>query len=279
MTDAAGKTVYITGAGGGMGLLASKMLAGLGAHIVTLDRSPSDAALHEIESARRSPEQRVASFQVDVADRELVLGTVGTAIAEAGAPDILINMAGIGGAAPLIDMEFETFDRVIKINLYGTRNIVEAVLPSMLARGSGKIVLVGSMGGIIPVYGYTAYGSSKFAVVGFAQCLRYELKPRGISVACFCPGEVETPGLAAERKTLHPASAALKKIGGSMPVEVAVRGLVKGIEHDEAMIIPGWKVKLTYWMHRITPDRLWNAITDAIVMKAMRESTSATGKV
>ena len=55
MTEIAGKTVYITGAGGGMGLLASKMLAGLGAHIVTLDRNPTDAALHEIESARRSP--------------------------------------------------------------------------------------------------------------------------------------------------------------------------------------------------------------------------------
>ncbi len=278
MTDVAGKTIYITGAGGGMGLLASKMLAGLGAHIVTLDRNPSDATLHEIESARRSPEQRVARYKVDVADREIVLGTVATAIAEAGAPDILINMAGIGGAAHLVDMKFETFDRVIKINLYGTRNIVEAVLPSMLARGNGKIVLVGSMGGIVPVYGYTAYGSSKFAVVGLAQCLRYELKPRGISVACFCPGEVDTPGLAAERKTLHPASAALKKIGGTMPVEAAVRGLVKGIEHDQAMIIPGWKVKFTYWIHRITPDRLWNAVTDAIVAKALRESTSVAGK-
>ena len=278
MTEIAGKTVYITGAGSGMGLLAGKMLAGIGAHIVTLDRRPNDAALREIESARRSPEQRVARYKVDVADREMVIRTIGTAIAEAGAPDVLINMAGIGATAEFVDMEFETFDRVIKINLYGTRNIVEAVLPSMLARGSGKIVLVGSMGGIIPVYGYTAYGSSKFAVVGFAQCLRYELKPRGISVACFCPGEVETPGLATERKTLHPASAAQKKIGGTMPVEAAVRGLVKGIEHDEAMIIPGWKVKFTYWMHRITPDRLWNAVTDGIVAKATRESTPVTSK-
>ena len=140
----------------------------------------------------------------------------------------------------------------------------------MLARGDGKIVLVGSMGGIIPVYGYTAYGCSKFAVVGFAQCLRYELKLRGISVACFCPGEVETPGLAAERKSLPPASAALKKIGGTMSVEDAVRGLVSGIRTDEAMIIPGFKVKLTYWMHRITPDWLWNTITDSIVQKALR---------
>jgi 3-dehydrosphinganine reductase len=273
MTAIAGRVVYITGAGSGMGLLASKMLAGLGAHIVTLDRNPRDAALHEIESARRSPEQRVARYKVDVSDREIVLATVGTAIVEAGAPDVLINMAGTGGAAKLIDMQFETFDRMIKINLYGTRHIVEAVLPSMLARGSGKIVLVGSMGGIIPVYGYTAYGSSKFAVVGLAKCLRYELKPHGVSVACFCPGEVDTPGLAAERKTLHPASAALKRIGGTMPVEAAVRGLVKGIEHDEAMIIPGWKVKFTYWMYRITPDRLWNGVTDDIVAKALREST------
>jgi 3-dehydrosphinganine reductase len=273
MTEIAGKTVYITGAGSGMGLLAGKMLAGRGAHIVILDLNPTDAALHEIESARRSLEQRVARYKINIADREMVIGTIGTTIAEVGAPDVLINMAGIGGTAELVDMKFETFDRVIKINLYGTRHIVEAVLPSMLARGNGKIVLVGSMGGIIPVYGYTAYGSSKFAVVGLAQCLRYELKPRGISVACFCPGEVETPGLAAERKSLHPASAALKNIGGTMPVEAAVRGLVKGIEHDEAMIIPGQKVKFTYWMHRITPDRLWNAVTDAIVAKALREST------
>lgn len=167
-------------------------------------------------------------------------------------------------------MKFETFDRVIKINLYGTRNIVEAVLPSMLARGNGKIVLVGSTGGIIAVYGYTACGCSKFAVVGLAQCLRYELKPRGISVACFCPGEVKTPGLAAERKMLHPGSVALKKIGGTMPPETAVRGLVDRERrvHDHS----GFKVKLTYWMHRLTPDWMWNAITDAIVAKALRDN-------
>lgn len=272
MTDAAGKTIYITGGASGMGLIAGKMLAGLGAHIVVLDLNPTDAALKEIESARRTPEQRVARYKINVADRGMVMGTVGTAVTEAGAPDVLINMDGIGGAGEFVDMKFETFDRVMQINVYGTRNIVEAVLPSMLARGNGKIVLVGSMCGIVPVYGYTAYGASKFAVVGLAQCLRYELKPRGVSVACFCPGEVETPGLAAERKTLHPASAALKKIGGTMPVETAVRGLVNGIRRDEFMVIPGWKVKLTYWMHRVTPDWLWNAITDAIVAKALRES-------
>lgn len=270
MTQVAGKTIYITGGASGMGLLAGKMLAGLGAHIVILDLNPTDAALQDIESARRSPDQRVARYKLNIADREMVIATVGTAVTEAGAPDVLINMAGIGAAVEFVDMKPDLFDRVIQINLLGTRNITEAVLPSMLARGNGKLVLVGSMGGIIPVYGYTAYGASKFAVVGFAQCLRYELKSRNISIACFCPGEVETPGLAEERKALPPASAALKKIGGTMPVESAVRGLVQGIRSDEFMIIPGFKVKLTYWMYRITPGWLWNAITDAMVQKALR---------
>ena len=114
---------------------------------------------------------------MNVADHDEVARTVAIAIAEVGAPDIVIAMAGIGGTEEFIDMKYETFDRVIRVNLYGTRNFIAAVLPSMAVRGNGKIVLVGSMGGIIPVYGYTAYGTSKFAVVGLAQCLRYELKP------------------------------------------------------------------------------------------------------
>jgi 3-dehydrosphinganine reductase len=269
MTEISGKTVYITGGTSGMGLMAGKVLAGLGAQVVILSLSPNDAALRDIESARRAPDQRVAYYKVNVADHDEVMRTVTTAVAQVGAPDIVITMAGIGGTEQFTDMKFENFDRVIRVNLYGTRNVIAAVLPSMLARGNGKVVLVGSMGGIIPVYGYTAYGTSKFAVVGLAQCLRYELKPRGISVACFCPGEVETPGLAAERKSLHPASAALKRIGGTIPVDAAVRGLIHGIQTDKFWIIPGFKVKLTYWMHRLMPTWLWNVVTDGMVAKAL----------
>src|SRR5262245_24494347 len=106
MTDVAGKVIYITGGASGMGLIAGKMLAGLGAHIVILDLNPSDAALNDIESARREPEQRIARYKLNIADRDTVIGTVGAAITEVGAPDILINMAGIGGTEELIDMKF-----------------------------------------------------------------------------------------------------------------------------------------------------------------------------
>lgn len=273
MTKIAGKMIYITGAASGMGLIAGKMLANRGANLVILDINPTDCALRDVESARLTPAQHVSHYALNISDRAMVIETVRAAVAEVGPPDILINMAGIGGVEELIEMKFEAFDRVIQINLYGTRHIVEAVLPRMIARGSGKIVLVGSLGGIVPVFGYTAYGASKFGVVGLAQCLRYELKPLGISVACFCPGEVLTPGLVEERKNLPPASAALTRIGGTMSAETAVRRLIEGIERNRFMIMPGWKVKTTYWMYRLTPTWLWNAITDAIVARARSHPT------
>src|SRR5579862_4263753 len=187
MTDVAGKTIYLTGGCSGTGLAAGKILAGLGAHIVILDLNPSEPALREIGLARRAANQLVAGYRINVADRKITMGAVALAASECGAPDILINMAGIAIAEEFINMTSETFDRVIQVNVYGTRNIVEAVLPFMISRGSGKLVLAGSMGGILPVFGYTAYGTSEFAVLGLAQCLRCELKPRGIGIACFCP--------------------------------------------------------------------------------------------
>src|SRR5262245_2578440 len=101
MADVAAKTIYITGGASGMGLLAGKMLAALGAHIVVLDLNPTDEAFHEVESARRSSDQRVARYPLNVADRAMVLATVEKAVAECGAPDIAINMAGIGAATEL----------------------------------------------------------------------------------------------------------------------------------------------------------------------------------
>lgn len=273
-----GKTVYITGGSSGMGLLAAQKLAAQGAHIAVFDRSSADAAMEQIKAARNADAQRVSHYQLNVAERDGVLATVAQAAAEFGPPDILINMAGIGGVAEFIDMKYEMFDRMMQVNVYGSRNIVEAVLPFLqknVAQGKrAQIVLVGSMGGIIPVFGYTAYGTSKFAVVGFAQCLRYELKPRGIEVACFCPGEVDTPGLAAERAATHPAAVALKKIGGTISVEQAVQGLLDGIERGEFMISPGIKTKLTFWAQRLTPLPLWNYITDGMIVRALKGTKS-----
>ena len=116
--------------------------------------------------------------------------------------------------------------------------------------------------------------SLSIAVVGFAQCLRYELKPRGVEVACFCPGEVDTPGLADERLLVHPAARALKNIGGTIGAETAAHALIRGIERDRFLIVAGLSVRIVHWLFRLTPLPLWNAITDAIVARALRLSST-----
>ena len=278
MTTIAGKTIYITGGTRGMGLATARALAARGAHVLLMSRAPDADALAEVASARASADQCVAHLCVDVADRADVASATARAQAAFGVPDVVIHGAGTGSAREFSAMEFEEFDRVMRVNLYGTRHLVEAVLPAMLRNGRGKIVLIGSMGGYVPVYGYTAYGTSKFAVVGFAQCLRYELKPRGVEVACFCPGEVETPGLADERPTVHPAARALKDIGGTIGAETAARALIRGIERDQFLIVPALRVRVVHWLFRLTPLPLWNAITDAIVARALRSGVIRSSK-
>jgi 3-dehydrosphinganine reductase len=270
MKNFADKTIYITGGASGIGLETGERLAALGAHIVVLDYNPTDVAQSAIEAARSSSAQRVTRYQLDIADRQEVLKTVARAAVEAGAPDMVINSAGTGVCGEFATMKFEDFDRVMQVNLYGSRHICEAVLPLMRARGRGKIVLLASMGGVVPVYGYTDYGTSKFAVLGFGECLRYELKSLGIDVVVCCPGEVETPMVVAERQTIHPVTRAMKRLGGTISVEEAVSELISGIQRDKSIIVLGGKARVTFWAHRLLPPSVWNMITDRIVTKALK---------
>lgn len=269
------QTVYITGGASGMGLLAACELARQGAHIVIFNRQAAAAsvAVRTIEAMRCRADQKVASYLVDVSQREPVLAAFALAQRAVGAADKVIHMAGIGGVAAMVDMDYAMFDRIMQVNLYGTRNVVEAALQMMRPRRSGQIVLAGSMGGFVPVFGYTAYGTSKFAVIGFAQCLRYELKTLGIRVSCFCPGEVNTPGLASERSRPHPATTAMKAIGGTLSERHAVQGLMAGMARGRFLIIPGLRSKLVFWALRLTPPWLWNLVTDAIVARAIASPT------
>jgi len=271
MSDFTKQIVYVTGGSSGIGLGAAQQLAARGAEIAVFDlRLPGDA-IAAIEAARHSPSQRIARYALDVSDRRAVLETFARAAMELGPPDTLIHSAGIAKGGEFLSMAFEDFDRTLQVNLYGTRHVCEATAPLMVKRGKGQIVLIASMAGILSAYGYTDYATSKFAVRGFAECLRYELKPHGVSVLCFCPGEVDTPMVSAERKTIHPATLALKRTGGTISVDVAVRDLLAGIRRNQPLIITGRRSRLIYHVARLLPRRLWNWYTDRTVAQALRE--------
>jgi 3-dehydrosphinganine reductase len=270
MSPFVGKRIYITGGASGIGLETGRQLAALGAHIVVLDYAPTDAAQRSLEAACVSTTQTVARYQFDIAKRQQVLDTVARAVTDVGPPDIMINSAGIGVTGEFVAMKFEDFDRVMQVNLYGTRHICEAVVPVMLKRGGGKIALIASMGGIVPVYGYTDYGTSKFAVVGFGECLRIELKPRGIDVVLICPGEVETPMVEAERKVIHPATRALKDTTGTISATQAARDIVRGLVRNRPLIVTGGLSRVVFWLRRLLPPSLWNSFIDHTVARALR---------
>jgi 3-dehydrosphinganine reductase len=276
----AGKVVFVTGGASGIGLAAAREVAARGAHVVIFNRTAAaaDVAVRQVWEQRHSPGQRISSVTLDVAERAQVIEGFKRAARDTGAPDLVLHMAGVGGIAPLLETPFEMFDEMMRINVCGTRNVAEAAAGLMRGRSGGHIVLAGSLGGFIPVYGYTSYGTSKFAVVGFAQCLRFELAPLGIALSCFCPGEVDTPGLAGERARTHPATLAIKALGGTMTTEAAVKGLLHGVERRQFLIIPGARSKLIYWLSRLTPLVLWNWIADLIVAPALRRAVVAEPK-
>lgn len=269
------QNVYITGGTSGIGLAMARVLAARGAHVLLMSRRPDEAALASVRAAARTPAQRIAHATCDVADRTGTLAAFARAAADFGEPDVVVNSAGIGFAEPFVDMSYENFDATMQVNLYGSRHVAEAALQRMRPRGRGRLVFVSSMAGIVPVYGYTAYGGSKFGVLGFAECLRYELKPLGIDVACVCPGQVATPLLAKEAETIPPACKAMKAVGGTMAMAPAAEAIVRGLERGRSLIIPGLRSRLLYAMLWATPRALWLAITDAIVRLALRQPRSA----
>ena len=113
--------------------------------------------------------------------------------------------------------------------------------------------LIASVAGLISNYGYTAYGASKFGVVGLATTLRYEYEHQGIKVSCVCPPEVKTPMVAEEHANGDPVSLELKKFAGSMEPEDACNQIFAGIESGKWMIIPSFEAKSLIFISRVLP--------------------------
>jgi len=266
------RLIYITGGSSGIGLEVACQLAARGGHIVLLARDAEklDAAGRKVEAARRSSHQRVAGISMDVSDLQDVMAKLGRAVAEFGPPDILINSAGVLHNDHFEDTDFETFDRVIQTNLYGVRKVTSALLPVMKEKG-GQIVIIGSLAGLLGVYGYTAYGTSKFAVVGFAECLRSELKPLGIPVTLICPPEVTTPMIAEEARTISPQAKAVKKITGVLTPQYAARKIIKAISKRRFLVIPGLRARLAYMGHCLTLGLATRMTSDLLIRYKMKK--------
>ncbi len=177
-----GKRALVTGAASGIGAACARRFADEGATVTGLDLSgrPRDSAC-------------TAWVQADVADETAVASAVAGAIDGRGGVDVLVNAAGvlsIGGADTLDLAEWE---RVIGVNLKGTWLVSKHVVPHMVAAGSGSIVNLASVEGLVGFSGQTAYNVSKGGVVLLTRNMAADFGRAGVRVNCLCPGLIETP--------------------------------------------------------------------------------------
>lgn len=121
------------------------------------------------------------------------------------------------------------------------------------------------------MFGYTAYGSSKFALVGFSESLRSEMKRHNIHVSVVCPPEVETPMIIEEAKTIPPEALAVKKLSGVLKPEPVAKTIMKGISKHKFLIIPGVTCRLLYVSQKLSPGWASRLISDIVVRRAQKK--------
>ncbi|MCP3429597.1 SDR family NAD(P)-dependent oxidoreductase [Opacimonas viscosa] len=261
------KVVIVTGGASGIGLGLVQHYLSKGYVVAVFDITSKEDL-----SASQDPElQSVIShpntyfINTNIANNASVQAAVTQVHNTLGAPHIVVNCAGILRAGPFTSLTADDFSTSYQINVLGTRHLAAACLPLM--RKGGRFAMVASMAGTIGIFGYTAYGSSKFAVLGFAQCLRAEYARTGISISVICPPEIDTPMVVAETRTMHPATRILKSFAGRLTLDDALPVMIKGISQRRFMIIPGWQAKMTFWLNRLTPIWLQNRVMDFLIKR------------
>jgi 3-dehydrosphinganine reductase len=221
--------------------------------------------LSEIEERRVAPAQSFDSRALDVTDHAAVQAVMGEAVKSFGTPDILINCVGRALPHYFEEINFAQFDETMKVNLYGIWNCVSTLVPHMKSKG-GIIVNTSSMCGFLGVFGYTDYCASKFGIIGLSQALKQELRRYKIKVSVLCPPDTDTPGFATENLTKPEETKAVSGSASIMSPDDVAKELIKGIEHNRFMIIPGTEGKIAYFMQRYAPS-----VLDWVMQSAIRK--------
>jgi len=201
------RVALITGASSGIGSEAAQLFAQRGYTVYGASRRGTVPALPEGAAGRLLP------LKMDITDDKSVELGVGRVLQEEGRIDVLVHAAGNGLCGPIECCTAEDARAQMDVNYFGALRLLNAVLPDMRERRSGRVVLVGSVGGVFAIPFQTLYSSSKAALAMLSDGLRLELKPFGIKAALVEPGDVKT-GFTAARRPVERACPAYEESCG-----------------------------------------------------------------
>lgn len=262
------KIIVITGASDGIGAEMARQLAQAHrADVGLVLAARNDALLTQVAGQCAAHGAQTLVVKTDVSIEPDCRRMIAAAQARFGQIDGLINNAGMSSHALFEDVkpgDLGWYEQLMGINLWGSVWCTHAALP-MLKQSQGSIVAVSSLAGLVGVPGRTAYCASKFAMTGFFEALRAELKSAGVSVTTAYPGVVAT-------RTRHKgfnAAGALAGVSGlkedkTMPVEECARLILRGMARREREVVMSSQGKLGRWLKLIAPGAVESMALNAL---------------
>lgn len=251
------KTFVITGASDGIGAELARQLAqrhGAGAGLALAARK--ETQLEEVASECRGHGSEVLVVPTDVTDPAQCRALIERSVERFGWLDALVNNAGVSAQALFEQVQSENlgwYEDLMRVNLWGSVWCTHAALPHLKA-SRGQVVAVSSLAGLVGVPGRTAYSASKFAMTGFFEALRAELKPAGVAVTTAYPGVVATQ---IRYRGLNAAGVAAGSSGlkedDAMPVEVCARLILDGMNARQREVVMSTKGKLGRYLKLLAP--------------------------
>ncbi|MBX6390300.1 MAG: SDR family NAD(P)-dependent oxidoreductase [Frankia sp.] len=234
------RTALVTGASSGIGRAAALRLAHEDTRVLLVGRNGT--ALDEVAAATGGHR-----FAIDLAVTGAEHAVASRAAELLGDIDLLVCSAGVGAAGPFEMMSPSALRDLVTVNVLSPMMLVRAVLPRMLERGEGRILLVGSVAGAVGVRGEVAYSASKAALIGFADALRSEVAGRGVVVTLCLPGAVDTPFF---RRRGAPY---VRRWPKPLPAGLVADRMLTAVAHGEPEVwVPGW-MSLAARVHGLAP--------------------------
>ncbi len=255
------KIIVVTGAGSGMGRELTLQLVKKGAKVAMADINEQGME----ETAKMVGASNVSIYKLNIADRDAVQKYPEEVIKVHGYVDGIINNAGI--IQPFVDVKdvgYDTIERIMNINFYGTLYMTKSFLPYLLKRPEAHIANVSSMGGFIPFPGQTFYGASKAAVKLFTEGLFAELQGTSVGVTVIHPGAVNTnimsnSGIKSAAEELESKKSQADK---TLSAEKAASIMIDAIEKNKFRVMVGSDARMLDILYRIAPRRAVKFIVD-----------------
>ena len=245
----ADKIVLVTGGSNGIGKQVAKDLLSCGAYVIICSNETEN--LHETHYKLRLVSPRIDACVCDVRNTDQVLHLAHYVLERYGKIDILINNAGYAVYRPFEESSLEEILDIVDVNLSGAMRCTKVFLPSMIARRSGRIVNISSIGGEIIITPNATYCAAKHGMVAWTKAMRYELVHFNIAVNVVCPDHVKTNFQG--HPTFRRREVYRKEGVRSLTVKAVSRAVLDAIRHDRVVTyVPAW-TGLVVWVLNALP--------------------------